>query len=191
MSRLRCAFGARCLVALVSLALVGPAMAHDSAPVCASSTEPATEPDGFDLAATSAQFAAGITDLKFRELFNVPVGPRGLEPSQKLLRLDGRPVRIVGYMVDQEQMRSFILAPLPLKLGDEDESLADDLPAGVVFVHPATGDNRGYKHFPGLLELTGILSVGSFAEADDRVSTVRLMLDPVMSQEISRDVSGK
>ena len=191
MSQLRCAFGARCLVSLVSLLLVAPAMAHDSAPIGASSTQPLTEPDGFDRAATTPQFASAITDLKFREMFKLPVGPKGLEPSPKLLRLDGRPVRIVGYMVDQEQMRSFILAPLPLRLGDEDESLADDLPPGVVFVHPATGDNRGYKHIPGLLELTGILSVGSFAEADDRVSTVRLMLDPVMSQEVSRDVPRK
>ena len=118
-------------------------------------------------------------------MFSLPVGPRGLEPSQKLLQLDGRRVRIVGYMVDQEEMRSFILAPLPLKLGDEDESLADDLPPGVVFVHLAAEDDPAFHHIPGLLDLTGILSVGGFAEADGRVSTVRLTLDPATLQEMS------
>ena len=148
----------------------------------------ASESDGPAPAAAAAWSAHGVTDLRFHEMFRMPAGPRGLEPSQKLLQLDGRRVRIVGYMVDQEQMRSFILAPLPLRLGDEDESLADDLPSGVVFVHPAAPDDRRHKHVPGLLELTGILSVGSFAEADDRVSTVRLTLDPGNSQEVSHHV---
>ena len=187
MSRFGYALGARYLVPLVSLLLVDPVAAHGPELAIAAYPQAAINPNGIDRTTTSER-SSGIADLKFREMFNLPVGPRGLEPSQKLLQLDGRAVRIVGYMVDQEQMRSFILAPLPLKLGDEDETLADDLPPGVVFVHRATGDNRGYKHIPGLLELTGVLSVGGFAEADDRVSTVRLMLDPVMSEEASLDV---
>lgn len=125
-------------------------------------------------------------DLKFREMFQLPIGPRGLMPSEKLLRLDGRRVRMVGYMVDQETMRSFILAPLPLKLGDEDESLADDLPPGVVFIHFADEDTPALRHIPGLLELTGTLSVGNLAESDGRVSAVRLALASTTSQETRR-----
>jgi hypothetical protein len=119
-------------------------------------------------------------------MFRLQVGPRGLEPSQKLLDLNGRRVRIVGYMVEQETMHNLILAPLPLKLGDEDESFADDLPPGVVFVHFAAPTGHVSHHIPGLLELTGILDVGSFAESDGRVSTVRLTVDTVTSQEMSR-----
>jgi hypothetical protein len=125
-------------------------------------------------------------DLKFREMFQLPIGPRGLVPSEKLLRLDGRRVHMVGYMVDQETMRSFILAPLPLKLGDEDESLADDLPPGVVFIHFVEEDTPALSHIPGLLELTGTLSIGNFAESDGRVSAVRLTLASTTSQEIRR-----
>ena len=44
---------------------------------------------------------AGVVDLKFQELFKLPVGERGLEPSEKLVALDGKRVRIVGYMVQQ------------------------------------------------------------------------------------------
>jgi hypothetical protein len=155
------------LVSIVTLLAIGQAMAHD----------PLLVAD-----------AADATDLKFRDMFKLPVGARGLEPSPKLLRLDGARVRIVGYMVDQEPMRSFILAPLPLKLGDEDESLADDLPPGVVFVHIAGQGAPVYRHVPGLLELSGILGVGSFAEADGRVATVRLTLYPTLPQEVSRHV---
>jgi len=130
--------------------------------------------------------AAGVTDLKFGEMFKLPVGSRGLEPSEKLLHLDGRRVHIVGYMVNQEAMRSFILAPLPLALGDEDESFADDLPPAVVFVHRAAqGD---LQHIPGLVAITGILSVGCYTEADGRVSMVRLTLYPNTSQETVRHV---
>jgi hypothetical protein len=85
-------------------------------------------------------------------------------------------------------MRSFILAPLPLKLGDEDESFADDLPPAVVFVHFTTQQDRVSRHIPGLLELTGTLSVGNFAETDGRVSAVRLTVDPATSQEMSHHV---
>jgi len=137
---------------------------------------------------TAKSPVADATNLKFREMFKWPVGPRGLEPSEKLLRLDGRPVRIVGYMVEQETMRSFILAPLPIKLGDEDENLADDIPPGVVFVHSVAPESPDLRYRPGLLELTGTLSVGSFAEADGRTSTVRLTLDPTMSEEITHHV---
>jgi hypothetical protein len=125
-------------------------------------------------------------DLKFREMFQLPIGPRELMPSEKLLRLDGRRVRMVGYMVDQKTMRSFILAPLPLKLGDEDESLADDLPPGVVFIHFAEEDTAALRHIPGLLELTGTLRIGNFVESDGRVSAVRLTLASTTSQEFHR-----
>jgi hypothetical protein len=130
--------------------------------------------------------SSGVTDLKFREMFELPVGPRGLQPSQKMLGLDGQRVRMVGYMVEQETPRSLILAPLPLKLGDEDESLADDLPPSVVFIHFPLGENADLHHVPGLLELVGTLSIGGFPEADGRVSAVRLTLVPASSKEVGQ-----
>jgi hypothetical protein len=91
-------------------------------------------------------------------------------------------------MVEQETMRSVILAPLPLKIGDEDESLADDVPAGVVFLRFPSPNLGDLRFRPGLLEATGILSVGSFVEADGRTSSARLTLDPSMSRESIHDV---
>ena len=76
-------------------------------------------------------------DLKFFEFFKMPIGPRGLQPTEKLVGLDGKRVRILGYMAKQEQSAAgmFLLTPLPVSMGDEDEGLADDLPPSTVFVH--------------------------------------------------------
>jgi len=127
----------------------------------------------------------GVVDLKFREFFALPVGPRGLEPSPKLLALDGQHVRLVGYMVrpDLPAAGLLILAPLPVTLGDEDESYADDLPASAVYVHlNAASAAIKLPFMPGLMTLTGTLQLGSAPEADGRRSNVRLLLDDEASR---------
>lgn len=122
----------------------------------------------------------GVTELKFREMFKMPVGPKGLEPSDKLLSLDGKRVRLVGYMAAQEESAKgvIILAPLPVSLGDEDESLSDDLPGNAVFVHltPRYAD-KPVPNMQGLLHFTGTLQLGPKDEADGHVSAIRLTLD--------------
>ena len=139
-----------------------------------------------------ASTAQDTTDLKFREFFKMPVGPRGLEPSEKLLGLAGKRVRILGYMAKQEQASadSLLLTPLPVTMGDADEGLADDLPPTTVFVH-LTGANRGIPYIPGLIRLSGILSIGAQDEADGRVSTVRLMLDAAATGDFIHSLQGR
>lgn len=123
----------------------------------------------------------GVAELRFSEMFERPVGPRGLRASGQLLALDGKPVRIVGYMAAAGLPTAgrLVLTPLPVELGDEDEHLADDLPPNVVFVHlsgPAA--EQVLPNYHGLLHLTGRLAVGPVEEPDGHVSTVRLLLDP-------------
>jgi hypothetical protein len=129
----------------------------------------------------------GATDLKFRDFFTLPVGPKGLVPSDRLLGLAGQRVRVVGYMARQEQPSPGILivAPLPVALGDEDESYSDDLPATALYVHLADADRRhGVPWMPGLLSFSGVLRIGATSEADGRMSFVRLELDPELSHAI-------
>ena len=131
---------------------------------------------------------AGTTDLKFRDFFALPVGPRGLVPSERLLGLAGQRVRVIGYMARQEQPSAGILivTPLPVVLGDEDESFSDDLPASTLYVHLSGADrDRGVPRMPGLLSFTGLLRVGATSEADGRMSFVRLELDPDLSRAIA------
>lgn len=129
--------------------------------------------------------AAGVADLKFSEMFKMPVGPQGLEPSARLLSLNGKAVRLIGYMVDTESRApgTLILTPLPVSNGHEDESLADDLPASAVFVHlSGPGTTKVVRSLRGLIQLTGTLQVGAADEADGRVSAIRLRVDESTSR---------
>jgi hypothetical protein len=127
---------------------------------------------------------AGATDLKFRDFFKLPVGPKGLEATEKLLSLNDKRVRLIGYMAQQELPTPgvFVFSPVPVSLGDEDESLADDLPASVVFVHLQGSGDKPIPFVPGLIKLTGTLRVGAFEEIDGHVAQVRLMLDPPLTK---------
>ena len=131
----------------------------------------------------SAQPAAGTEplDLEFSRFFRHPVGPRGLELGEALRAADGRRVRLVGYMVAQESPTPgrFMLAPRPVRLSEDADGAADDLPPGVVTVLLAEGqDRRAVAHQPGLLALVGRLQVGRQEDASGRVSWVRLVLAP-------------
>ena len=129
-----------------------------------------------------------VADLRFRDFFALPVGPKGLAPSARLLGLDGQRVRIVGYMARQEVPSAgiVIVAALPVALGDEDESFSDDLPASALYVHLAPAErDRGVPWMAGLLSFSGVLRLGAQPEADGRISFVRLELDPALSRALA------
>jgi len=123
---------------------------------------------------------ADIAELKFRDFFVTPVDPRGPEMTPKLLALDGRRVRILGYMAQQVAPHPgfFMLAPVPVNLADASDAMTDALPPATLFVHlPASQASKVAPHQAGLLVVTGILSVGKHEESDAGISTLRLQLD--------------
>jgi hypothetical protein len=126
--------------------------------------------------------ADGATiDLRFRDLFEAPIGPRGLVISDKLRAADGHTVRITGYMVAQEDPvpGRFFLTPLPVSMSEHADGEADDLPPStVVVVMPPAERDLALPHTRGLLALTGTLRVGREEMPDGRVAWVRLELDP-------------
>ncbi len=144
----------------------------------------ATRP--FEVTQSLGKPAAGVSDLQFRDFYRMPVGPKGLEPSAKLLALDGKRVRIVGFMVHQEQpiTNRFLLTHLPVSMSEDEDGLADDLPPNIVFVHTQHASEQPLKHLSGLLQFTGTLSLGAKEEIDGRVSTVRLLLDNFTSETL-------
>lgn len=155
--------------------LVGAAVPHL---VFGADTVPSTQ------AAAGTAGSVAYSDLRFADFFKRPIGPRGLEASALLTAMNGRPVRMVGYMAHQDGDTAvpgiFVLSPLPVTLGDEDESFADDLPASVLYVHipPGAPANTGkVAYIPGLLSVRGMLEIGAQPEADGRISFVRLQLD--------------
>lgn len=174
--------GVRMLLMFACMASCHQALAHDAS---AQPSVAKTPVPGISVLGQLPAAESGVVDLKFHDMFKLPVGPRGLEPSEKLLSLDGKKVRIVGYMVRDETAPAglFILTPLPVSIGDEDESFADDMPANAIFVHLADASQKAV-YIPGLINLNGILSLGNRDEADGRTSYLRLQLDTALSHKL-------
>ena len=135
------------------------------------------------LTAASA-LTEGITELTLRELYQMPIGPRGLVPSAKLLALDGKQVRVTGYMVaeDEPVAGRLILAPMPTQLVDEDEPESDDLPPNVIYVNfPSSIQTYSMR---GQIRLTGTLLLGAVAQSDGRLAAIRLELSPQLVRHL-------
>jgi hypothetical protein len=181
----------RCVIRLgllmSALWFASPAAAHGPVydiPVIAAADVPA------DIRMTAPlQDAPGdIADLKFAEIHRKPVGPRGLEPTEAVLALDGKRVRMVGYMIalTPPTADAFMFAPLPAAVAVHDEGLADDIPPSTIYVRlPRFGATagvavRGIPQVQGLLKISGTLTVGSYADAiTGRVFPASLELDAV------------
>ncbi|MDD5034970.1 MAG: hypothetical protein PHE55_09450 [Methylococcaceae bacterium] len=130
--------------------------------------------------------SVGVSELNLREMFKVPVGPQGLEPTEKLLSLKDKRVRVIGHMVHEQEPTPgiFMLSPLPVGLAEKEDGPADDLPAATLFVHmPSADANKLMAFRPGLWTLTGKLDLGSREEDNGRVSYVRLLLDQIPGTE--------
>lgn len=138
-----------------------------------------SEPSAKHTAPALPPLPAGLTELKFSEFFVSPVGDRGLTLTDKLQSLDGKRVRILGYMAQQEKPvpGMFLFSAFPVRLNEEHYGLADDLPAATCFVSMPKNRDRVVTHTTQLMLLSGTLSVGNREEPDGRISTVRLALE--------------
>ena len=138
-----------------------------------------------------------VSELDVKDFYKMPIGPRGMEPTTKLRSLGGKRVRLVGYMVREEEPAPgiFMLAPLPVQLAEVADGPADDLPATTVFVHmPAKDQDHRLPYRAGHWVLTGTLELGAKAEPNNRVSYTRLILDDsaantVVAQEPSHQAT--
>ena len=136
--------------------------------------------------ADTAEIASGsgvaqVPVLRFADFFKLPYSQRGLELSETLKQADGKTVRLSGYMVQHERatLGQFMLAPRPVRMSEQADGDADDLPAAWVMVSLAPEQQDfAIPHQSGLIEVRGQLSVGRFEAVDGRVSWVRLQLAP-------------
>lgn len=119
---------------------------------------------------------AGPAVLRFTDL--VVPSRRGLEPSQRIRALAGQRVRMVGFMARMEEPPTggFWLTAAPVTC-DEEGGGTGDLPPDAVFVEMPSAAGVAITWRPEPLEVVGTLSIGLRADADGRVSLVRLQLD--------------
>lgn len=117
--------------------------------------------------------------LSFQDFFRTPIGPHGLEMTEKLRQTNGQAVRLVGYMVQQEEATpgQFLLTPRPVQMSEHADGEADDLPAATVLVYMPKGDQDWtIPHARGLVEVNGVLQVGRYEAVDGRIYWIRLRL---------------
>ena len=117
-------------------------------------------------------------ELRFDELLD-PIGPGWLEYSARLRSLEGRRVRLRGYMVAREAPPpgTFLLTAFPMQLHESEYGLADDLPPATVLVEAPAWRGWPVPHRSGPITVTGVLQLGNREEPDGRVSSIRLVLD--------------
>lgn len=122
---------------------------------------------------------AGVTDLALKDIYMMPIGPRGLELTPQAAALHGQRVRIFGFMIRQTKPSPGValLSPYPLSTNEVEYSLSDDLPANTVFVVIPQFSDIAVPYTPGPLLLTGRFENTPREEADGRISHLRLFLD--------------
>ena len=127
---------------------------------------------------------AGVAEIAFTEFFKSPVGPLGMEFTEKARQLDGKQVRLLGFMVHQDLAMNgvMMLAPFALTTDEAEYGPCDDLPAAIVFVTVPKFRDTAVPFTPGPLVLTGRLELGPRTESDGRVSHLRLVLDNEAAQ---------
>ena len=186
-----------CVIALIAV------NAASNSLICAEENSAPDSPTQVVAEANSSNAASDIVDLKFEEFFKMPVGRYGLEMTEKLMSLDGKKVRIRGYMVKEDRCHGghahnpadadkevvkgrFMLSPAPVMVSYACFGTSDDLFPQTVFVRIPELANKPVPYSSTPLEVIGTLSVGPSQEPDDRISQVRLALDPLPPSVIAQ-----
>ncbi len=140
--------------------------------VSAFSSKPGVTPP-----AIAASKISPAVPLTFREMFDVT--PDALKPTEKLLSLVGKRVRLTGFMAAMEQppLGGFYLCSFPVNC-DESGGGIGDLPPNAVFV---VVRSAGGKPLPGHigrpLIVSGTLELGARTEPNGYVTHIRLFMD--------------
>lgn len=120
------------------------------------------------------------------DLFVRPVGPYGLEVTDKTRGLQGQHVRLVGYMARESDPAPdrFILTGYAVEIDSYQEAGAGDIPAEAVFVRPARATGEHLPFVPGPISVAGWLEFGPKEESDQLVSSFRLVMDDDSSEAL-------
>jgi hypothetical protein len=129
--------------------------------------------------------AVGYAAFEFGKVFKRPAGPKGLEYTAEARELDGKRVRMTGYMVRHwhEDASVFLFAEHPMVLNVAEYGLADDLPPDAVHVIQEVLPGRAPDWVRQQLVVYGRLELGPRQEQDGRVSQVRLHAERVTAAD--------
>jgi hypothetical protein len=128
------------------------------------------------VAALAAREHPAVVPLAWGEILETASGRIAL--SAKLRKLDGKRVRIAGFMARLEiaPKGAFYLASRPV-VSDESGGGTADLPPDAIRVVVRSMPDEEVAFVPGPIEVTGVLHLGREDDAEGRVSQVRIVLD--------------
>jgi hypothetical protein len=128
--------------------------------------------------------------ITFKDFFNFPIGPKGVEFSHKVISLVGQTIVIDGYMVKSDSIHKgqFLLAPAPTVINEDDDGPANDLPVDTILVKlDQSQSDLLLAQRDGLLRMQGRLELGREEDDDGQVSWIRLLLSPQAVNILSAD----
>jgi hypothetical protein len=123
--------------------------------------------------------AEEVTTIRLQSFFKMPIGPKGLEVSEKVL--NGQKIRLTGYMVQNELPTQgvFMLSPRPIQLSEHADGDANDLPAAVCLVYlDDRQKNWVVPHIAGPLTVEGQFTFKRIEASDGSVAWFHLYLAP-------------
>lgn len=127
------------------------------------------------------------TAIEFQSFFKMPMGPKGLEVTDKVSQSSGKLVRLKGFMVNSElpTRGSFILAPRPIQLSEHADGDANDLPASVCWIYlDHSQKNWVVPHIPGPITVEGIFTFKRMEAPDGSIAWFHLQLAPNAVSEV-------
>jgi hypothetical protein len=134
-------------------------------------------------AATSLtdEYSKSHEPLSFDEVFVTPAGAKGLEYTPKIKTLDGKKIRVTGFMVRHADIdtRAFLFCATPRVYNEREEGLADSVPPHMVYVIMAVRGQDAPAWRREKMTLYGTLELGSHQELSGRISHLRLRCDAV------------
>lgn len=125
--------------------------------------------------------------LEFQSFFKMPIGPKGLEATEKVTQSNGKLVRLKGFMVNSETPTrgGFILAPRPIQLSEHADGDANDLPASVCWIYlDSSQKNWVVPYIPGPVMVEGLFSFKRMEAPDGSIAWFHLQLAPDAISEI-------
>jgi hypothetical protein len=125
--------------------------------------------------------AEEVTTIRLQSFFKMPIGPKGLEVSEKVLNASGQKIRLTGYMVQNELPTQgvFMLSPRPIQLSEHADGDANDLPAAVCLVYlDDRQKNWIVPHIAGPLSVEGQFTFKRIEASDGSVAWFHLYLAP-------------
>ncbi len=128
-------------------------------------------------AATVAAVDPEAVRLAFAEVLRPGPGP--LAPSDKLRSLDGKRVRVAGFMAELEEgpAGAFWLAGRPVSC-DEGGAGIGDLPPDAILVVVPWSAGTAIPFVAGPVEVVGVLRLGAAPDVGGPPAPVRIVLDP-------------